>query len=927
MSGFSATRVRELFLEFFQNRGHQIVAPIPIVVKDDPSLMFTNAGMNAFKDIFLDLQKPNFTRVANSQPCLRVSGKHNDLEEVGVDNYHHTLFEMLGNWSFGNYFKEQAIAWAWELITQVYALDTDRLYVTVFAGNEKDGVQADTQSAEIWRNFLPKERILHFDAKDNFWEMGDTGPCGPCTEIHFDGRTKAERADVPGHLLVNQGHSELIEIWNLVFIEFMRNLGGNLSPLKQKHVDTGMGLERLVRILQDKQSNYDTDLFTPLLARVSELTGIVYTHGTSHQDIAFRVLADHIRAIAFCLSEGATLANTGAGYVIKRIMRRAIRYYYTHLNWHKPLLYQLLPVLSAQFRGIFPALHTQNHSLAQMICEEEEQFLRTIGQGMKRLRQYVDMHPSESVLAGAVAFELYDTYGFPLDVTQMVLQEENWQVDEPGFYKAMQVQKERSRRASAEELSEWIELETGTCEFVGYTELQIKTRVLRYRKVVQGSQTYYQIVLEKTPFYPEGGGQAGDKGYLLKENGQKIEILDTRRELGQIVHITKEISTDLRGDFLAQIDQARRDNLSIHHSATHLLHAALQKYLGRETQQRGSSITTERLRFDFACVGKIPPVTLEKISDLVNHWIAEKLPITNFYTKLDEAKKLGAMAIFGEKYGEQVRVVQIDQVSLELCGGTHVKNTQDLQQFRILQEVAVASGIRRIEAVAGSALQNFLQIEAKKEEQELVQVQERISQIIAEGEQILAELRKLNWDTQNLSDSWTELLRLNQNSRQVAEKKTVYSKVKAQIETMEKNRAQAYAHLLHNYLQNQSDFEACNSIFALQYCYLDANLLCVYLPNISGNLHNIFKNMLNYWRKQGLEQRIFIFGQMSAKTAVLLDLGANSGNAVDFLRREIAPLIGGGAGGGEKSATAGGRAIGATDLPKLFATLEQLKTN
>lgn len=926
---FSSKWVRKMFFEFFQQRGHHLASPIPIVVKDDPSLMFTNAGMNAFKDIFLGIQSPNFTRIANTQPCLRVSGKHNDLEEVGVDNYHHTFFEMLGNWSFGDYFKEQAIQWAWELITEVYGLDKDRLYVSVFAGNPQDALPKDNESSKIWENFLPSERILSFGAKDNFWEMGDTGPCGPCTEIHFDGRTDAERNKIPGHLLVNQDHSEVIEIWNLVFMEFMRSRDGSLNHLKQKHVDTGMGLERLVRILQNKNSNYDTDLFVPIISRISELTNIAYTNTISYQDIAFRVLADHVRAVAFCLSEGARPTNTGAGYVIKRILRRAIRYYYTHLNQYQPLLFQLVPVVVTQFQEVFPTINTQSENIANLIYEEEEQFLRTIGQGMKRLRQYLDMHPREINLPGKVAFELYDTYGFPLDVTQVVLSEEDRKVDEEGFYQAMQEQKTRSRNvANAENIGEWVEINSGNSEFVGFNQFETETKILRYRKVSQAEDIIYQLVLSHSPFYAQGGGQAGDIGLLQAADGRQIKIIDTQKVLGQIVHITKIIPKNLTGIFMAHIDIAKRKAHSIHHSATHLLHAALQQALNAQALQRGSAITDQYLRFDFSCNNKISTHTLQKISDQINDWIKAKLPVKIFHSQLAEAKKMGAMAIFGEKYAEEVRVVKIGEISIELCGGTHVQNTADLQEFRIVQESAISSGIRRIEAIAGQALQNFRKIEADKEQKQLAQLELKINQQLLDGKEILSQIQLLSNDGNNdLLNSWNSLSEQLQNSTNIVNKKSINSQLKQQIELQEKTLAQIYAQNILLYLQNNLKLSQPNP-FDLKYCKIYPNLLQVYIPNYTRNMHNLFKNMLNHWRKNGIKLMIFLLAESAAqKSAILFDLGEHSGNALDFLQQHISFLIGGGAGGGEKRASAGGRKIASHDLPKIFDKLAEWTNN
>ncbi len=711
----TSAEIRLQFLDFFKGKGHEIVPSAPIVIKNDPTLMFTNAGMNQFKDYFLGNKRPPFLRVADTQKCLRVSGKHNDLEEVGVDTYHHTMFEMLGNWSFGDYFKKEAIAWSWELLTEVYKLDKSRLYVTVFEGDEKEGLPKDDEAFNEWKKWIPEDRILMGNKKDNFWEMGETGPCGPCTEIHYDTRPDANSN---GHALVNNDDTGMVmEIWNNVFIQFNRLKDGTLEPLPAKHVDTGMGFERLVRVLQNKQSNYDTDVFTGTIELVKKLTKqseLVFIQTTSKQSIAVRVIADHIRAISFCIADGQLPSNTGAGYVIRRILRRAVRYYYSNLGYKQPLLFQLVPTISKQFEHVFPELNNQAEFVARVIREEEEAFLRTLEKGLNKIQHLIDEAFSNKEkrkeISGQDAFELFDTYGFPVDLTKLIAGENSLFVDEEGFNAEMQKQKSRSRAASTIDTEDWVTLiEKPVAEFVGYDSLEVKTRLVKYRKIKTKGKELFQIVLDATPFYAESGGQVGDTGTLTIQD-LPITISDTKKENNLIIHFADTLPEILSGDVIAKVDAARRQSTAIHHSATHLLHAALRKILGTHVTQKGSLVNDEHLRFDFSHFAALSEEELKKIEDLVNEKILENIPVIIKEMNKDEAVAMGAMALFGEKYGDRVRVVIIDpSYSVELCGGTHVGRTGDLGSFIITQETAVAAGVRRIEAKAGKPALHFIQ--------------------------------------------------------------------------------------------------------------------------------------------------------------------------------------------------------------------------
>jgi alanyl-tRNA synthetase len=730
----TSAEIREKYLDFFRSKDHTIVPSASIVVKNDPTLLFTNAGMNQFKDYFLGNKQAPHARVADTQKCLRVSGKHNDLEEVGVDTYHHTMFEMLGNWSFGDpsqpaggYFKKEAIAWSWELLTGVYGIPKDRLYVTVFEGDQKEALDPDGEAIEEWKKWVAADRIVMGNKKDNFWEMGDTGPCGPCTEIHVDCRPDNERSQQDGASLVNKDHPQVIEIWNNVFIQFNRLKDGSLEQLAARHVDTGMGLERLVRVLQEKTSNYDTDIFTGTIGATAKITGKEYTAGDSKKDVAFRVIADHIRAIAFTIADGQLPSNTGAGYVIRRILRRAVRYYYSYLDYKQPLLFRLLPALAAQFENVFPELHKQLDFVTKVVKEEEEAFLRTLERGIERFETFAGTNEGAAVAAnagaaaggangtsaktipGTFAFELYDTFGFPIDLTDLMAKEIGWSVDMDGFKNALLEQKTRSRAAAVVDTEDWVDLaERPWTEFIGYDSLEVTSKIVRYRKVKAKGKEGWQLVLEATPFYAESGGQVGDTG-TLQSGREVISITDTKKENDLIIHFTEKLPSDLKASALATVDRAKRKATEIHHTATHLLHAALRKVLGSHVAQKGSLVNAEQLRFDFSHFAKMTEEEIASVEEGVNEKIRQNIPVVIKEMPKEEALKLGAMALFGEKYGNIVRVVIIDPAySVELCGGTHVGATGELGLFKIRHESAVAAGVRRIEAVSGRAAEAYV---------------------------------------------------------------------------------------------------------------------------------------------------------------------------------------------------------------------------
>lgn len=700
----NSKEIRQTFLDFFKQKQHEIVASAPMVIKNDPSLMFTNAGMNQFKDLFLGNSEVKFPRIADTQKCLRVSGKHNDLEEVGVDTYHHTMFEMLGNWSFGDYFKKEAIEWAWELLVDVYKIDKNKLYFTVFEGDEQDNTPFDQEAYNYWKSILEQNglsdnKILKANKKDNFWEMGDTGPCGPCSEIHIDLRSDEEIAKIPGKDLVNEDHPQVVEIWNLVFMEFNRMANGELKPLPAKHVDTGMGFERLAMVLQGKQSNYDTDVFGTLIAKISEVSGIDYKYSLDTSiktDVAIRVIADHVRAVAFSIADGQLPSNNGAGYVIRRILRRAIRYAYSFLDQKEAFIYQLVEVMVNQMGDYFGELKAQQDIITKVIKEEEESFLRTLDKGIQRFNNYVST-ANDKMIDGQFAFELYDTFGFPIDLTELMATENDFKVDMPGFTVELDKQKERSRAAGKIEADDWIELkEDDVEEFIGYDYTEADIYITKYRKVVAKGEELYQLVFNLTPFYPEGGGQIGDTGYIQNDN-ETVEIIDTKKENNLIIHFAEQLPQNVEAGFKAMVSE-RRSLTACNHTATHLLHQALRTILGTHVEQKGSLVAPEYLRFDFSHFEKVNDEQIKQIEDFVNDKITANIPLNEHrQIPITKAEEAGAMMLFGEKYGDVVRMIEFGD-SKELCGGIHVNNTSEIQLFKIVSEGSVASGIRRVEA-------------------------------------------------------------------------------------------------------------------------------------------------------------------------------------------------------------------------------------
>ena len=756
----TSKEIRESYKSFFQSKGHTIVPSAPMVVKGDPTLMFTNAGMNQFKDIILGNAEIKHSRVADSQKCLRVSGKHNDLEEVGHDTYHHTMFEMLGNWSFGDYFKHEAIDWAWEYLTEVLHLSPERLYVTVFEGAPAEGLERDDEAASIWAKHLPAERIINGNKHDNFWEMGDQGPCGPCSEIHIDIRSDEERKAVDGLTLVNQSHPQVIEIWNLVFMQYNRKADGSLEPLPKRVIDTGMGFERLCMAMQGKTSNYDTDIFTPMIQAIATLTGIEYG-ADQKSDVAMRVIADHIRTIAFAITDGQLPSNAKAGYVIRRILRRAVRYGYTFLGRREAFMYSLLPVLIETMGDAYPELIAGRELIAKVMREEEESFLRTLETGIRLLDKQIEeaKKAGKTVLDGHDAFVLYDTYGFPLDLTALILTEQGLSVDEAGFDKAMQEQKERARNAAAIDAGDWQVVNDGSAvRFVGYDTLECTTEILRYREVKQKNATFYQVVLSETPFYAEMGGQVGDKGFLIASDGTKYEVFDTKRENNLAIHLMKKLPATLEGDFRAVVDEERRHRIEANHSATHLLHEALREVLGSHVEQKGSFVSDEVLRFDFAHFAKVEPEQLRAVERIVAARIRACIPLQEYReVPIDEAREMGAMALFGEKYGDHVRVIRFGS-STEFCGGTHVASTGVIGTLRITSESSVAAGVRRIEAVTGAAAENYLY-----EQADMI---DAIRQLFNNSPQLMTAIRKTLEENAELGKQVGEYVR-----EQIAEKK------------------------------------------------------------------------------------------------------------------------------------------------------------
>ena len=731
----TAKEIRESFKGFFQEKGHRIVPSAPMVVKDDPTLMFTNAGMNQFKDIILGNKAAKYQRVADSQKCLRVSGKHNDLEEVGMDTYHHTMFEMLGNWSFGDYFKQEAIDWAWEYLVDVLKLDPSRLYATVFEGSAEEGLGRDDEAAGYWEAHLPKDHIINGNKKDNFWEMGDTGPCGPCSEIHIDLRSEEERAQISGRDLVNHDHPQVIEIWNLVFMQYNRKADGSLESLPAKVIDTGMGFERLCMALQGKTSNYDTDVFTPLIGKIAQLSSKKYGEDAK-VDIAMRVIADHVRTISFSIADSQLPGNAKAGYVIRRILRRAVRYAYTFLDQKQAFMYKLVDTLIDSMGEAYPELPAQRELIMKVIKEEEDSFLRTLENGIRMLDNAVVAAKAagKTEISGKEAFVLYDTYGFPLDLTELILKENGMTLDQAGFDSEMQAQKERARNAAAMETDDWTVVSEGETEFVGYDNVSAQTKILRYRKVKQKKGEFYQIVLEKTPFYAEMGGQVGDSGVLVAPNGEVTEIYDTKRENGMAVHLTKKMPSDATVMFEAKINEAARQATSCNHTATHLLHEALREVLGTHVEQRGSFVSPNLLRFDFSHFQKMTPEEIRAVERLANANVRRAIARDEHRNvPVAEAQQMGAMALFGEKYGDEVRVIRYGN-SVELCGGTHVENTGNIGMIRIVSESSIAAGIRRIEAITGETVENAVD--------ELNHVIREMSQLFNNAPDVLAAMKK-----------------------------------------------------------------------------------------------------------------------------------------------------------------------------------------
>ncbi|MDG1911851.1 MAG: alanine--tRNA ligase [Flavobacteriaceae bacterium] len=744
--------VRQQFLDFFASKTHKVVPSAPMVIKNDPTLMFTNAGMNPFKEYFLGNAVPSSKRITDTQKCLRVSGKHNDLEEVGIDTYHHTFFEMLGNWSFGDYFKKEAIEWAWELLTEVYKIDPEKLYVTIFEGAPEEAIEKDNEAYEFWKAILPEDRILLGNKKDNFWEMGDQGPCGPCSEIHVDIRSEEEKATISGAELVNQDHPQVVEVWNLVFIEFNRKADGSLEKLPQKHIDTGLGFERLCMVLQNTTSNYDTDVFTPIIREIETLTNSSYGM-SENTDRAIRVIADHVRTVCFAIADGQLPSNNGAGYVIRRILRRAIRYGFTFLNQKEPFIHRLVKTLSQQMGTAFPELIREQQLAFNVIREEENSFLKTLDQGLVLLESIMANSKTKNI-EGSKAFELYDTFGFPFDLTALIASEKGFSLDEAGFQQAMEVQKTRSRAAAASKAGDWIILqEDNVEEFVGYDHLNAKVKITRYRKMMTAKEgDFYQLVFNLTPFYPEGGGQVGDKGYLEASNGDIIYVLDTKKENSLIVHQTKSIPNKLDATFTAVVDPKQRQRSSSNHTATHLMHQALRSVLGTHVEQKGSMVHSGMFRFDFSHFAKVTSEELKAVEQFVNARIQEGIPLEEGRnTPYESAIQEGAMALFGEKYGDTVRTIRFGQ-SIELCGGTHVENTADIWHFKITSESAVASGVRRIEAITGDAAKNYFEAQTS--------LLENVSQVLKQAQDPVKAIQSLQAENAALKKELSVLSKL-----------------------------------------------------------------------------------------------------------------------------------------------------------------------
>lgn len=872
----TSAEIRSKFLEFFKSKSHQIVPSAPIVVKNDPTLLFTNAGMNQFKDYFLGNKKSPYPRIADTQKCLRVSGKHNDLEEVGVDTYHHTMFEMLGNWSFGDYFKKEAIAWSWELLTEVYKIPKDRLYASVFEGDDKEHLPSSTVALAKWKELLPETHIVYGNKKDNFWEMGDTGPCGPCSEIHVDLRSDEEIAKIPGRDLVNKDHPQVIEIWNNVFIQYNRLKDGSLEPLAQTHVDTGMGLERLVRAIQRKSSNYDTDLFSGTIEATEKLSNKKYEGGDSKKDVAFRVIADHIRAICFTIADGQLPSNTGAGYVIRRILRRAVRYYYSYLDVKQPLLNQLVPVLAKQFENVFPELFQQQDFVTKVVKEEEEAFLRTLEKGLKKIDEMISSTSNQgsSVLPGKAVFELYDTYGFPVDLTRLIASEQNLSVDENAFEQEMKMQKDRSRAAGALDTQDWIILnDSNQVKFVGYDSLETKASVIKYRKVTAKGKDAYQLVLNETPFYAESGGQVGDQG-ILDFDGVKIEVTDTKKENDLIIHFVDSLPENIDAPVTATVNIERRKRIALHHSATHLLHAALRTVLGTHVAQKGSLVNAEQLRFDFSHFAKMTAEEIAAVEALVNKKIRENIPVVIQEMNKDEAMKLGAMALFGEKYGDVVRVVVMDpNFSVELCGGTHVGFTGELGYFKLMHESAVAAGVRRVEAVTGIAAEEVIQ----QQDNTLSTIKE----LLKNSKDVLKSIESLQSENSELKKKIEQL-----------ENKALQS-IKTELISK--------AEVINGVSFIGTEVEVSNPDALKKLCFDLKGSLKDYVAILTSN----------------------ISGKPFVAVAVSDDVVSSKGlDAGKIIKEHIAPLIKGGGGGQKTLATAGGQ--DASNLGKVIEVVKGL---
>ncbi|MXV38503.1 alanine--tRNA ligase [Flavobacteriaceae bacterium Ap0902] len=863
--------IRQNFLSFFESKKHKIVPSAPIVLKDDPSLMFSNSGMTQFKDYFLGYKQPSSLRIADSQKCLRVSGKHNDLDDVGKDTYHHTMFEMLGNWSFGDYFKEEAIEWAWELLTEVYKIPKEWIYVTVFEGDDNEGLSKDEDAYNFWKKHIAEDRILDGNKKDNFWEMGEQGPCGPCSEIHVDIRTPEEKSSVDGKSLVNQDHPQVIEVWNLVFMEFNRKADGSLEKLPQQHVDTGMGFERLCMVLQGKSSNYDTDVFTDLIKKLEDISGIEYNQ-KEETDIAIRVIVDHIRAVAFSIADGQLPSNTGAGYVIRRILRRAISYGYRFLNLEEAFLYQLVDVLSHQMGQAFPEITKQKKLITEVIKEEEKSFLRTIEQGLVRLENLM-ANSSNKTLNGAAVFELYDTYGFPADLSRIIAEEQGFNIDEKGYEEEMQKQKQRSQKASASSTSDWTILENNANEgFVGYDQTENTVNITRYREIENKKGKFYQIVLDQTPFYAESGGQVGDTGKLISAD-EEIEVLDTKKENNLIIHLTKKLPSSTQ-NIIAKVDEKRRRDIMKNHSATHLLHQALREILGKHVEQKGSYVGPDYLRFDFSHFSKLTPEELEKVNTFVNEKISQQFALEeNRSVPFKEAVAGGAVALFGEKYGDVVRTIKFGD-SIELCGGIHVSNTAEIFLFQIINESSSAAGIRRIEAITGDKALNYF----KAFEQKFKAVENELGK----PKDVLQAINKLRAENESL---------------------------KKQLEEFKHKEAMQQKDVWKNQVQ---ELGGVNAI--LVETAMDNSSVKDLVFQFKAEIDNAFITVANAYE-----------GKPTVSVGISDNLSKEKGWNAGQLVREWAKEIKGGGGGQPTFATAGGKDI--TGLPKVLELAKAFVSN